>query len=248
MERFPPIQRTARRKLTGVLQLAITLSLLLFGCNHSRYGVAYDRRLPELRRIAVAPAIIEVQSLHSGSLREARPDLVDAARDVTLDSFAEVFAKRKFEWVILRQPTSAPTTQNAAPQACALRDAVRDAILIHHYLFGNKRVFEYSIGDISRVALGSETADAVLWVYLTGVVPTEGRKALKTTAIVDGVLTGVWIGVSTNEAVIMLMLVDAKNGDVLWFDQLKDKADVREPKQVRRLVRAASSYLLKPRD
>jgi hypothetical protein len=221
--------------------------LLQVGCNNSRYGIHYDQRLPELKRIAVAPASIQVFSLHAGGLKELRPDMERPARDQALDSAACELSKRHVDTFIIRQPTSAPTIPTTGTGPHALVNAVHDSILIHHYRFGNERMLDYSVGNSAQSILAGQQADAVLWVYLIGVVPTGGREALKATAIVVGVLTGLPMRVSTNDAVIMLMLVDSRTGDVLWFNQAKASKAVRQHHAIKRLMESASKYLLKPR-
>ena len=225
----------------------LPLIVLQAGCNNSRYGVSYDRRLPELKRIAVAPALIQVFSLHAGGLKELRPDMEGPTRDQALDSAACELSKRHVDTIIIRQPTSAPSILTTATRPHALVNAVHDAILIHHYQFGSERTFDYSVGDTTQSMLEGQQVDAVLWVYLIGVVPTKGREALKATAIAVGVLTGVHVHVSTNDNVIMLMLVDARTGDVLWFNQAKASKDVRQHHAIEHLVESASKYLLKQR-
>jgi len=96
--------------------------------------------------------------------------------------------------------------------------------------------------------MAANSADAVLWVSLTGIVPTEGREALKATAIVVGVLTGIWVFVPTDEAVITLMLVDVEEGDVLWFNRFAARKDVRDKDDIEDLVNGVSKYMLEPRE
>lgn len=64
----------------------VVAAVLTVGCNHSRYGVRYDQRLPQLQRIAVVSTGVQVNSLHSGGVLEPRPDLVPGVRDQVLDA------------------------------------------------------------------------------------------------------------------------------------------------------------------
>ncbi|MBI5763672.1 MAG: hypothetical protein HZA51_09135 [Planctomycetes bacterium] len=244
-----PTIRTAGIHFTDVAGklLLIGLGLLAVGCNNSRYGVRYDQRLPEIKQVAVIPASIEVSSMHSGGVQEARLDLVEPARDRVIESLISELKKRGVEATRIESTTATPGGDEASARAFALAKAVSNSIQIHHYLFGKEEIFDYSTGTLPRLALMNQNADAVLLVYLTSFVPTEGRKALQATAIVVGVLTGVHVYVATCGASATLVLIDARNGDVLWFNQLQEECDIRKNKTVERLLHKASRYLLKPR-
>nr|WP_281721650.1 hypothetical protein [Nitrosomonas nitrosa] len=230
--------------------IGVSVALVAFGaaCNHSRYGVNYDTRLPQLKRIAVVPGAVDVVSLHSGGVHEPRPDLSEAAGKRASDNLLDVLAKRGVECKVVDEQLSFTEGDSSDLKQFALLFAVRDAIITHHYMFGSGRSIDYSTGDLAKLTTGGDSVDAVLWYFMTGVVPTKGRKALKTTAIIVGVLTGVHFFVNTDEAVLVLMLVDVRTGEVLWFNLERAKADVREGRDIRKLVKSASRYLLKPRD
>ncbi len=225
----------------------ISLALFALGCNNSRYGVQYDLRLPEIKRVAVIPASIEVSSLHSGGVQEPRPDLVGPASDRVVDCLLSELIARDVEAIRPTCSTSAPESDEKKTLQFAIAKAVCNAIHIHHYIADDRKIFDYSVGDIPQRALGNQKADAVLLVFLSSFVPTEGREALRTTAIVIGVLTGVHVKVNTCGAAATILLVDATNGNVLWFNQIAAERDVRDGKSVEKLIHEASRYLLKPR-
>jgi len=240
------VQRYSRTRVTAYSMTGLLLALA--SCNNSRYGVNYDRRLPQLKRIALAPSSIVVQSLHTGGVPEARPDMVGPARDRTLDCLATVLIEKKNDYFVIRAAPASQSTETRLAPPQALVSAVQDAILTHHYVYGNERTFEYSVGGAVLADMAANSADAVLWVSLTGIVPTEGREALKATAIVVGVLTGIWVFVPTDEAVITLMLVDVEEGDVLWFNRFAARKDVRDKDDIEDLVNGVSKYMLEPRE
>lgn len=235
------------RWLASAIVAGITVAICS-SCNHSRYGITYGTRLPSLKRVAVIVGSVDVYSLHSGGAREARPDMTETASDTMMDNLLAAISSQGIESTRVQQASQSTTSPANEPTRFALVSAVRDSIITHHYLFGNERLIDYSTGDLASVAADDESIDAVLWFHLTGVVPTEGRKALRTTAIVVGVLTGVHIIVDTQESLLILMLVDAKSGDVLWFNQERKKADVREAKDLKKLAKSATRYLLKPQN
>jgi hypothetical protein len=242
--RSHPSLFSSRRIFSGGV---IALIALGAACNHSRYGVSYDERLPHLKRIAVVPGAVDVFSLHSGGTREARPDMTEETGNRTSDNLLEALAKRGVEGTLVSGHPSADDKNPRDPSLLALLGAVRDSIITHHYLYGSARIFSYSTGSLAKLVTNGDSVDAVLWYFMTGVVPTKGREALKTTAIVVGVLTGVHLFVDTDEAIMVLMLVDVNSGEVLWFNQERAKADVRDAKDIRKLVKSATRYLLEPR-
>lgn len=220
--------------------------LVLAGCNTSRYGISYDRCLPRIKTVAVVPAAIEVMARHTGGVMESRPDLEPDVRARILAEVRGVLAERGAEPQVVSVMTESGSEGNAAADL-ALLNAVQDAIVTHHYQVGGEDTFEYPTGEGVKSLLGERDADAVLMIYLTGVVPTTGRKILKGTAMAVSMVTGIGIQVSTDEAMIALMLVDAETGDVLWFNWHRAKADVQSERQLRKVVEKASAYLLEPR-
>ena len=218
----------------------------VFGCNTSRYGISYDNRLPQLKRIEFCPLGIEVHSLHSGGALEARPDLVEPARDGVLAALKNVLGEKGFETQISASAVEGLVSDESAPQAFALASAVQEAILTHHYEHGKARVIDYHLGDAVR-ALGADDSDAVLGVYLRAVVPTGSRQGLAVTAVVIGVITGIHFHVKTNEAALVLMLIDRESGEVLWFNWRVEETDVRSERGLRKLVERTSKFLLEPR-
>jgi hypothetical protein len=233
-----------QRSLTLV---AIILGVAAIGCNNSRYGVTYDQRFPQIKRVAILPTGIEVLSRHTGGVLEKRPDLEPNVQAKTVAALEEVLRERGMRVEVLPPSLGEGETDDVIAGQLALLNAVREAIITHHYEHGKSRFFEYPTGDAVAVLPGVGDADAVLCIYLTGVVPTAGREFLKGTAIAIGVLTGIHIYVSTNEAALVLMLVDANTGNVLWFNWDQATIDVRGERRLRSFVRRACSYLLKPR-
>lgn len=226
---------------------SILLVVVVTGCNNSRYGVMYDERLPGIERVAIVPAAIEVLSRHTGGVLEKRPDLEPDVQARALAAVREVLGKRGVDVDVLPPPLGEGQADETVAGQLVLLNAVREAIITHHYEHGKNRLFEYPTGSAVTVLRAAEDADAVLCIYLTGVVPTAGREFLRGTAIVIGVLTGIQRHVSTNEALLVLMLVDAKTGDVLWFNWHQATTDVRGERRLRSFAKRACSYLLKPR-
>lgn len=225
----------------------IILFALDLGCNHSRYGITYEERLPSIKRVAILPAVV-VTSMHTGGVGERRPDIEPDVSSRMLEAVREILSERGYE-IVARgsRPSSDVKPGDNSAVRFALLNAVRDAIVTHHYQFGKAVFFDYPTGDNARVIAGNEDADALLYVALHGVVPTAGREALAGTAFVVGILTGIHYHVSTNQASLVLMLIDCETGDVLWFDQKAAETDVRGKRRLRRFIKKGCAYLLKPR-
>lgn len=227
---------------------SFVLCAMASGCNNSRYGVTYDKHLPGIRRVAIYPANINVVSLHTGGVEESRPDLEPDVRVRTIAAIRGILRERGFESVAIQSEELEQEGHSAEAKARALVQAISDAIVTHHYEYGNARTFDYLTGDSAATLAGGEAVDAVLCVYLKGAVPTPGRSILAGTAAVVGfVVALVPIPVKTNEAFIMLVLIDCRTGEVLWFNQELARTDVRGERRLRRFIKRACSYLLKPR-
>lgn len=229
--------------------IPLLVLLLALGCNTSRYGMSYDERLPQIRRVAVLPAGVEVVSRHTGGMLEPRADLEPEVAETATRLVAEVVSAREVEPIPAARPELADDEESQdLSRRMALMSAINESILTHHYRVGNKVMIDYPAGDASEVLCGEE-ADAVLCIYLNGIVPTKGRKVLRTTAKVIGFLTGIRINVSADEAVLVLVLLDRKTGEVLWFNQSTGgKTNVQEERELKSLVKKCGRYLLKPRD
>jgi hypothetical protein len=223
---------------------AIGLVVSIAGCNTSRYGRGYDQNLPQIRHVAVVP-IVEVTALHTGGVPEPRPDLVPQVRERALDIVEQIVRKQGRGADEAALPAAdTPAGEDAAPRL-ALVQAVAQSVVTHHYQYGKDVILDYSAGD-AGAALADEDADAVLYVYLNGIVPTGGRKALQA-AIVVGVLTGVHAHVQTYVATVVLLLADRESGEVLWFNQYAAETSVVNEKTLRQFMERACNYLLKPR-
>ena len=240
---------STRSRKSMVVWHVVGIILLTFdlGCNHSRYGITYEERLPSIKRVAILPAVV-VTSMHTGGVGERRPDIEPDVNRRTLEAVRGVLSERGFEIVVRgTTPSSDVKPDDNSSVHFALLNAIRDAIVTHHYQFGKAVFFDYPTGDAARVIAGHEDADVLLYVSLHGVVPTAGRGALAGTAFVVGILTGINVHVSTNKAYLMLMLIDCETGDVLWFDHQAAETDVRGKRRLRRFIRKGCAYLLKSR-
>ncbi len=215
------------------------------GCNTSRYVADFDARLPQLKKIAILPVSVTVASRHTGGALESRPEMVPGVQASAVNMLSSIVRERGRVPIDARsQPTTQPD-ESLLARRLAFLDAVRESILTHHYDFGREVLIDYETGDVVAVTCPTE-ADAVLYVYLTGIVPTEGRVGLQATAFVIGAVTGIHMRVSTNEAGVVLILVDAKTECVLWCNRYAAEVNVCKDRGLWLVLDRASTFLLKP--
>ena len=182
-----------------------------------------------------------MQAIHSSGDLEDRPDLRDEVRRRVITGLAEEIRERGRDPVLADQET----TPERRGRDIALASAVQDALVYCHYQRKRGRVIDYDLADTLQ-AYAPEGTDAVLCVDVLGIVPTTGREILKFTATAVGFLFNAQSHVSTNDAILKLMLVEVGTGEVLWFHTIQSEPDVRSDSRVRRFIDQACRFLLEP--
>lgn len=239
-------QGVVARALLFVLLVAAGAAVA--GCrNTSRYAPTYDRRLPRIRSVGICAKSVQVESRHTGGMREDRPDIAEDVCRRTLTALWQGLAEAGYAARVHVSPPGWPGNDPQAARAAALVDAVYQSIHDVHHDYGRSKHFEYTIGEAVG-QLNDSNSDAVLCVYLQAAVPTGGRRALQVTAAVMG-LAAVRVPflVSASEADLTLMLIDGRSGEVLWCDHYRTITDVRKKLGLRLLVNGATKRLLEPR-
>ncbi|TWT45841.1 hypothetical protein RAS1_22760 [Phycisphaerae bacterium RAS1] len=192
---------------------------------------------------------MQIESLHSGGLREPRPDLENDVRARLIAELTDLLRRSGRE--IAAAPADAPTNSSTSPaaprlaaeaDARALLAAVHEAIVTHHVRYRHRRELDYAVGDAARTLCDAEF-DAALVASLQAAVPTGGRSALQAAGLAMSAVTQSFVYVPTHEAALTLMLIDA-DGEVLWFGFAAGAVDVLSDSGLRRLVRAAGRRLL----
>jgi hypothetical protein len=213
--------------LTGVL-------VPLSGCVQSRYGITYERRIGALQTLEVVLLRCQVDRIHTGGVLEPQPELSRQMRGQLARELRRLAKRKGF-----RVPSALPA--ESFPDR-PLAFAVAESILAHHYVYGRARTFDYTLGHGVR-SLQATSSDAILYFILKSMIPTEGRKSLKATATVIGIATGAPAYVPANQTTLMLMLVEARTGDVLWTSVSTGEIDITVPDQLRKLVEKAGQTL-----
>lgn len=227
------------------IAVAVVFIAAATGCNTARYGPRYNERLPQIQQIAIVPMSVSVQSRHSGGALEGRPQLSDETRARLVGLVQALIGQSEHGANSIVIPTTDENHLLSEPQKVALAAAIHEAVLTHHYQFGNDRLIDYSVGSTASGTAG-EASDAILKVNLVAVVPTKARMGLAVTAAVVGALVGVSIAVPTHSATLDLMLIDGETGDVLWFNHTPSGTNVESDRGLKALVQKAGRHLLKP--
>ncbi len=111
-------------------------------------------------------------------MEERRPDLEPGVRERVLAAVCDEV--RGCNRDLSNAEAAAAASQPAEGEAAAylaMLGAVSESIVTHHYLHGSDRIIDYA-GGTPPAVLGGGDADALLYVYVKGMLPTSGRQVL----------------------------------------------------------------------
>lgn len=132
-----------------------------------------------------------------------------------------------------------------------LYSAVGGSIVWHTYMpastFKHKMDnFDYTLGaDISRISNITQ-ADTLLFCTARNYIWTAGRASAQAFSLVVGAFTGLYFMLPSGPELIAVSLIDAKTGDIIWFDYIPRQGDLREEKICKQRVEKLFNSL--PRD
>jgi len=140
--------------------------------------------------------------------------------------------------------SSAPAdrTRTPAEESWLLFEAANLAIMRHTYDAANTfptrmKDFGYTLGPEGAALLGGTEADAFLLVVATDHIPSRGRQALVAAGLGMAAMKGSYAGPGWTPARLTLALVEARTGDILWYNQLAlPLSDLRDADTDRVLV------------
>ena len=96
---------------------------------------------------------------------------------------------------------------------------------------------DYTLGTEARALLDGTEADAFLLMIATDHVPTAERQALIGIGAAAALATQTYAGPGATPAELVAALVDAKTGDILYFNKVSmPLSDLRDPKANKALV------------
>lgn len=209
------------RSLSLVALLAVGLAA---GCVSLPYRAhpAFNERAPEINTVALLPPDVKVYKLTAGGITELIDEWSEKARSNVVSSILKKLPEERAFILQRFDPGGFPDAAQELEEARPLFEAVASSALTHTYQeetkFATKRErFEYSLGPLLSLAEATE-ADALLFVYARDHVSTGGRIALNVFAVLVGLATGVVVIPGGGPTAIVTALVDARTGDVLWFN------------------------------
>ena len=217
----------------------------------------FDARFEAVRTITLVPPKVAVYTMSAGGTEEEVMSWSDAAYEHVVSAVrAEVeelgrtfipytgdpLPHRRIRYGRPAGEAEGPRERSAAEESWLLFEAANLAIMRHAYDPWNTfpdRVsnFDYTLGREGAALLGNTDADAYMLIIATDHIPTRDRAALVAAGVAMGAVTGSYAGPEATPARLTLALVEARSGDLLWFNTLSlPLSDLRDEKTDQVLV------------
>ncbi len=235
----------------------LLFALLSVGCvTPYREVPEFDQRFGRIRTVTLLPPKVAVYKLTAGGIEEEVYEWTESARRLLAAELERDIRERgQLEFV----PYPEPSAEDAVPgeraagwtpleENWALFEAVAEAIMRHTYdqtqLFAHKQKnFDYTLGPDAATLVEGIGADGFLIVVATDYVETAGRKAVIALQVLASVAVGALVGPPMSPTSVILALVEARTGDILWFNQVASGANLRDPESNAELVDAVMKSL-----
>src|SRR5438128_657255 len=198
-----------------------------------------------VKKIVILPPRIEVSEIGAGGVIEKIDDWSQTgAANITAAVAAELKTRRGIEVRNLPLVSLPDNLKAELEETQSLFDAVNGSVLLHiygppPYRFDEKLVqFNYSLGN-ETAKLRVDDSDAFLLIKGFDQISSAGRMALQTTAMLAAAALGVVIIPQMGATLMNAALVDARTGDILWynFDRADGAYDLRDPVSATSFVR-----------
>lgn len=216
-------------RLTG---LSITLSLV--GCASANTVKQVDRldTVRENPKILIMTPDVKYYLLTTGGLPQPHAEWTEAARINFSRSLQDYADERSIDIVAL---PDANQLTNIEISYQKLYSAVGSSVLTHHFgrfkLPTKRGTFDWSLGPGVSVIGDKYGADYALFSYYRDYQASGGRVAFAILAAFAGV------GMSTGGEVGFASLIDLRNGEIVWFNQVASGAgELREQQEARATV------------
>ncbi len=227
--------------LFGILLFALGL---LAGCATVPYRAhpQFDDRVRSIKTVALMPADVKVYELSAGGVPELIDEWSEQGKSNAATAVKSLLAGKGAFSLKDVSPSDDPKLNEAYDEVRALFEAVATSIILHTYhpaltIPERKDNFRYSLGPILDIASATD-ADALLFVYGQDHISTGGRKALMAVGLIVGLATRVYVGPRAGVSRLIVALVDARTGDILWVNvgQAGGSADLRDPTSTQSLA------------
>jgi hypothetical protein len=209
----------------------------LSGCAtipHYRVNPAFKGYFGEPKTIAIMPPDVKIHRLTAGGVSELMDGWSQQAESAILKAIKnEMRLLSSTELTLIDDSSLQENSRDFLKEQQGLFNAVAFSIISHTYIpestFRHKlKNFDYTLGsEISGISEIVE-CDAILFSSGCNYIWTAGRTSLQFFALLVGAATGVTIIIPAGPEWIMLSLVDAKSGDVIWFDYIAMPGDLRK--------------------
>jgi hypothetical protein len=226
---------------------SVLIALLCVGCITTYREVPqFNERFGEIRTVTLVPPKVAVYTITAGGVIEEVSEWTQSAHQLlTAELEREIQERGNLEFVpyyeqVADEESVADDANSGEVEGWtpleenwALFEAAAMAIYQHTYdpnqtFKQRKENFDYTLGSESSALVEGLGVDAFLIVVATDYVETAGRQALKIFgALVSGV-TGAYVGPKASPTHVVLALVEARTGDILWFNVVDSPgADLR---------------------
>ncbi len=217
-------------------------SLALGGCVSTRQYTDVEFEPPQGNySLIVMRPDVQVGSISTGGLFEARADWTEQARANLLRALAEQQAGRGGRTRIME---TRDAVKGVAPELVAdlerLHNAVGNSIVLHKYVGARlptkRRGIDWTLGE-DAVRFGRATGmDYALFLYAQDSFASTGRVAMQVLGLA-GCFVGFCAPVGGGSQTAFASLVDLKTGDVVWFNVLQSQqGDIRTPEGSAQMV------------
>lgn len=232
------------RRLWVTALLAIAF---LSGCATTPYRAhpQFEDRLRTGLTVALVPPDVKVYQITAGEVREQMDEWSETARTNVLAAMRKRLGSGRVLTVREFDPAKSQAAREEFEDASPLFQAVALSAVLHTYRpetqFKTKMDrFDYSLGPLPALAEASE-ADALVFVRAVDNISTGGRVARNVALVLIGAAAGVVIIPQGGVTAMSAALVDARTGDILWFNTHASGGghDLRDPASAETFVAQA---------
>ncbi|MCJ9429209.1 hypothetical protein [Kordiimonas marina] len=211
--------------------------IMLAACSHTRdfASTVNTSRIQQSGKVLLMPLDVRLSLLTASGVTEPNATWTEDAKRHIQEAVLEYKDSKGFQVAMLDRSQLPADLATNSFELEKLHRAVGNAILIHKYaglkLPTKKGKFDWTLGDATKALAAKYGADQVLFIFVRDSYTSAGRMALQFFASMVGV------GVQGGQTVAFASLVDAKTGDVTWFNVLSSGfADLRDMDGDRKFV------------
>jgi hypothetical protein len=210
------------RLAASLLLIAAFFHVAAPECRAQNYWGApdLDSRLKEIRTVRLVPPVVKVYELTAGGVPERKDDWSAEATRNIIEAAVKNFQDRGIQ--VTQGPIPADIESELADimSLYGAASACMKAYAIGKNAFPTRAGLDYSVGPVKQV-LEKTGSDALLIISGQDQVSSAGRKALMTTGVIMGILTG-FIAVPGGGSASAEVALIGPSGKILWY---KPKAD-----------------------